>query len=373
MCIWVGWPRSAQHSQQLRLNPTPPLRRQCGSDQNDQQRTKPKTQGNVARTHRVDLEWLFERVNLDHCILIKYVRTTDQLADILTGNVHHDAMASFVDFVANQTTLWTKWSPQLFSQTFLLLSFRKAPKRCLRRWHTPSWPDMESTRIKIIEIRLRTWLWSNWAIMIVIVHSLPARMPFAQKAEGNLLQVETSSLIPRNNWIERQLIPSTENCWRCTRQKFTSLQNPSYVWDKGAMNEPQVNSPTYGMIISSNTGNLKRFMSFNNSSAVDRVLCPFQAHGLSENSLCMCTQVWGCTGTENSVHALKTECIRGQVRAPLLRKRDSALPAHSARSSKSQLRSNSTRSAASGHQECLPCPDSWNSRDRYRLSRQAAP
>ena len=32
-------------------------------------------------------------------------------------------------------------------------------------------------------------------------------------------------------------------------------------------------------------------MSSNNSSAVDRVICFFQAHGLSENSLCMCTQV----------------------------------------------------------------------------------
>ena len=28
-------------------------------------------------------------------------------------------------------------------------------------------------------------------------------------------------------------------------------------------------------------------MSFYNSSAVDRVICLFQAHGLSENSLCM--------------------------------------------------------------------------------------
>ena len=29
--------------------------------------------------------------------------------------------------------------------------------------------------------------------------------------------------------------------------------------------------------------------------------------------------------------------------------------------------------SVSGHQECLPCPDSWISRDQYRLSRQAAP
>ena len=38
----------------------------------------------VTRTHRIDLEWLFERVNLDHSILIKDVRTHDQLPEILT-------------------------------------------------------------------------------------------------------------------------------------------------------------------------------------------------------------------------------------------------------------------------------------------------
>ena len=38
----------------------------------------------VTRTHRVDLDCLCERVNLDHSILIKYARTNDQFVDILT-------------------------------------------------------------------------------------------------------------------------------------------------------------------------------------------------------------------------------------------------------------------------------------------------
>ena len=38
----------------------------------------------VTRTHRVDWDRLCERVNLDHSILINYVRTMDRLADILT-------------------------------------------------------------------------------------------------------------------------------------------------------------------------------------------------------------------------------------------------------------------------------------------------
>jgi len=38
----------------------------------------------VQRTHRVDLDWLFERVLLDDSISLRYVRTNEQMADILT-------------------------------------------------------------------------------------------------------------------------------------------------------------------------------------------------------------------------------------------------------------------------------------------------
>ena len=38
----------------------------------------------VSRTHRVALDWLFDRINLDPKIRIKYIDTKNQLADILT-------------------------------------------------------------------------------------------------------------------------------------------------------------------------------------------------------------------------------------------------------------------------------------------------
>ena len=38
----------------------------------------------VSRTHRVALDWLFDRINLDRKIQIKYINTKNQLADILT-------------------------------------------------------------------------------------------------------------------------------------------------------------------------------------------------------------------------------------------------------------------------------------------------
>ena len=38
----------------------------------------------VSRTHRVALDWLFDRINVDPKIQIKYIDTKNQLADILT-------------------------------------------------------------------------------------------------------------------------------------------------------------------------------------------------------------------------------------------------------------------------------------------------
>ena len=45
----------------------------------------------VSRTHRVAIDWLFDRINLDSKIQIKYIDTKNQLADILTkGNFTRD-------------------------------------------------------------------------------------------------------------------------------------------------------------------------------------------------------------------------------------------------------------------------------------------
>ena len=42
------------------------------------------TMRHVSRTHRVALDWLFDRINLDSKIQIKYIDTKNQLADFLT-------------------------------------------------------------------------------------------------------------------------------------------------------------------------------------------------------------------------------------------------------------------------------------------------
>ena len=43
----------------------------------------------VSRTHRVALDWLFDRINLDSKIQIRHIDTKHQVADILTKNVSH--------------------------------------------------------------------------------------------------------------------------------------------------------------------------------------------------------------------------------------------------------------------------------------------
>ena len=46
----------------------------------------------VARTHRVNLDWLFERIKQDMGVHIKYVGTKEQIADMFTkGNFTADA------------------------------------------------------------------------------------------------------------------------------------------------------------------------------------------------------------------------------------------------------------------------------------------
>ena len=54
----------------------------------------------VSRNHRVALDWLFDRINLDSKIQIKYIDTKNQLADMLTkGNVTRDDWNYLLCFV----------------------------------------------------------------------------------------------------------------------------------------------------------------------------------------------------------------------------------------------------------------------------------
>ena len=47
------------------------------------------TMRHVSRTHRISLDWLFDRINLVPKIQIKYIDTKIQLADILAKGISH--------------------------------------------------------------------------------------------------------------------------------------------------------------------------------------------------------------------------------------------------------------------------------------------
>ena len=61
------------------------------------------TMRHVPRTHRVALDWLFDRINLDPGIQIRYIDTKHQLADMLTkGNFTRDERNNLLNFVQYQ-------------------------------------------------------------------------------------------------------------------------------------------------------------------------------------------------------------------------------------------------------------------------------
>ena len=56
------------------------------------------TRRHVSRTHRVALDWLFDRINLDPKNQIRYIDTKHQLADILTkGSFTRDEWNNLLD------------------------------------------------------------------------------------------------------------------------------------------------------------------------------------------------------------------------------------------------------------------------------------
>ena len=65
------------------------------------------TMRHVSRTHRVALDWLFDRTNLDPKIQVKYIDTKNQFADILTkGNFTLDEWNHLLCLFNISQTLW---------------------------------------------------------------------------------------------------------------------------------------------------------------------------------------------------------------------------------------------------------------------------
>ena len=117
-------------SQQLPLNPTLHIRRQCGSDPNDQGRSPNLRHG--TRTYRVALDWLFERVNLDHTLLMRYVRTHDKLVDILTLGTSPGSNGNHCSVYGKSDDPMDQVMPATFLANLSLAQLEQSPKQSLR-------------------------------------------------------------------------------------------------------------------------------------------------------------------------------------------------------------------------------------------------
>ena len=65
------------------------------------------TMRHVSRTHRVALDWLFDRINLDPKIQIKYIDTKNQLADIPRTSVlpYHSCFFGVIAIFCNDVQI----------------------------------------------------------------------------------------------------------------------------------------------------------------------------------------------------------------------------------------------------------------------------
>ena len=82
------------------------------------------TMRHLSRTHRVALDWLFDRINLDAKIQIKYIESRNQLADVLTkGSFTRDEWRNLLHLfnIMNDTT----FSCSHFFQQSFFFSFRR--------------------------------------------------------------------------------------------------------------------------------------------------------------------------------------------------------------------------------------------------------
>ena len=83
------------------------------------------TMRHVSRTHRVALDWLFDRINLDPQIQIRYIDTKHQLADILTkGHFTRDEWNNLLHLFNI-----SPFSSTCCTKNFSLMSFSTMAKR----------------------------------------------------------------------------------------------------------------------------------------------------------------------------------------------------------------------------------------------------
>ena len=103
------------------------------------------TMRHVSRTHRVALDWLFDRINLDPKVQIKYAESKNQLADILTkGNFTRDEWYNLLHLfdIMNDTTFSCSHFPN--SHSFLSARTRSKMSKKTQESSSPGSPTAKA-------------------------------------------------------------------------------------------------------------------------------------------------------------------------------------------------------------------------------------
>ena len=171
------------------------VRRQCGSDPNVQQRTKPKPKAR----HKKRTESCFWLVV--HLILMTFVRTNDQVAVVLTKETFHcSAVESMVVVVASSCSASAKL--QAMSRVIT------RPKNVDQKRNQYA-PKVLKSSCSLDNHLTLEQLSNNECRCNPDERRSPAGMLFVQRATGNLLQVPRSW---EKTAFVRQFVFSTKDC-----------------------------------------------------------------------------------------------------------------------------------------------------------------
>ena len=190
----------------------------------------------ITKTHTVDWDWLFERVNWDHSLC--WLNTSEQAFSwriFLTKEV-------FTTIQRN--SLWTLWQIKRPFASHDVRSCSRKPFSC-SVFRKPQ--AMSQVRIQVLKSgcaldgHLTLEQLSNHEFICTQdKRDLLAGMLFVQTAEGNLLQVDTSSQILTKQGVCGTISPFDGELSKMHDAEGHVFSDSVLCMGKGAMNEPEV-------------------------------------------------------------------------------------------------------------------------------------
>ena len=184
-------------------------------------------------------------------MLIMYVCTNDQLADILTKEYSPRC---------NDISLLSLWQIRRPYETCDVRSFSRKPFSCsgLEKPQAMSQMMTQATCVDQMWDQYSSKVLKSGCILgnLVTLEQLGNHEFTCAQDKRDLLAggVLVSDLARQKRFV-RQLVQSTVICRKCTRQNFTSFQTLFYAWESKRWTCQKSNSTKGGMSISSSTGN----------------------------------------------------------------------------------------------------------------------